>query len=77
MRITSPIKRAKGEVSPEIVEDFFARYEVTAAGIPPENVFNYDESNLTNNPGKSKALFKQGKKYCERVQDYTKSSISG
>jgi hypothetical protein len=33
------------------VNDFFDRFEQTAAGIPPENIWNCDETNLQENPG--------------------------
>lgn len=46
------IKRSRAELSVKIVEDFFTRYAKTAAGIPQENVYNYDETNLRDNPGK-------------------------
>ena len=44
--------------------------------IPPSNLFNFDEANLSDNPGTKKCLFKRGVKYPERVKDSTKASIS-
>jgi hypothetical protein len=40
-------------LSADIVNDFFDRYEHSAAGVHPDNVFNYDETNLRDNPGKN------------------------
>jgi hypothetical protein len=45
------------------VDAFFDQHELTAAGIPPQNVFNYDETNLSDNPGASKANFSRVVKY--------------
>ena len=75
-RTASLIKRARAQLSREIVEDFFTLYSQTADGIPPENIFNYDETNLQDNPGKEKAIFRRGVKYAEKVNDNTKTSIS-
>jgi len=54
----------------------YARYEKTAAGIPACNVYNYDETNLQDNPGASKAIYPRGARHAEQVQDSTKSCIS-
>ncbi len=35
----------------------FDNYKKVAAGVPAENVFNYDETNLQENPGKLKKIF--------------------
>ncbi len=58
------------------MDEFFARYKKTAAGIPPENIWNYDETNLRDNPGAQKAIFKRGIKYAEEVRDHSNTDIS-
>lgn len=52
------------------------RYSVVAEGVGPDRVFNYDETNLSDQPGSSSAIFRKGKKYCETVRDHTKTAIS-
>ena len=76
LRMANNIKRSRARLSSDDVETFFDNFEATVEGIPPENVFNYDETNLTNDQGTKKALFRRGTKYAERVMDATKSSIS-
>ena len=76
VRSANLIKRSRGRLSPNIVNDFFNLFEVTAADVEPTHVFNYDETNLTNNPGAQKAVFKRGQKYAEKIQDATKTSVS-
>ena len=44
--------------------------------IRKENIFNYDETNLSDNPGTKKCIYKRGVKYPERIKDSTKSAIS-
>ncbi len=45
-------------------------------GVPPENIWNYDETNLTDDPGAKKAIFKRGVKYAEQIRNHSKSAIS-
>lgn len=46
-------KLCRAALSVPIVEEFFANYTRVAADVPPENVYNYDETNLRDNPGKN------------------------
>ena len=76
VRRANLIKRARAELSRETVEDFFNNYTQVAYDIPPENIFNYDETNLRDEPKAVKALFRRGIKYAEKVGDSSKSAIS-
>lgn len=44
--------------------------------IPPERIFNYDETNLSDDPGAKRCIFKRGVKYPERVRDSSKACTS-
>lgn len=44
--------------------------------MPPENIWNYDESNLTDDPGYKKILTKHGVKYPENLWNASKASVS-
>ncbi len=46
VRTVGLIKRNGAAVSQEDVNSFFDNYEKVATGVPAENVFNYDETNL-------------------------------
>jgi hypothetical protein len=70
------IKRSRAGVTHEIVNDFFEKFAITAQGVPPQNVFNYDETYLQENPGSIKAIFKRGIKHAEHVKNHSKTSIS-
>lgn len=76
LRKTNLIKRSRASVSVADITEFFVHFEQTAAGIPPENIYNYDETNLRDDPGSKKCLFKKGTKYCERVINSSKSATS-
>ena len=44
--------------------------------VPAENILNYDETNLSDNPGKKKLVFKRGIKYPDVVKNSSKSFTS-
>ena len=44
--------------------------------VPPENIWNYDETNLTDDPGNKRIITKRGSKHPERIINSTKSAIS-
>jgi hypothetical protein len=69
------IKRGWAAVSHEIVNAFFDNFYKVAAGVPPENIHNYDETNLKENLGGKKGIVKRGSKYPEEVGDYSKSAV--
>jgi hypothetical protein len=74
LRKANPIKRSRAMVSRENVAEFFENFKKTAEGVPPENLFNYDETNLRDDPGVKKCVFKKGTKYCETVQNSSKQA---
>ena len=76
VRICQNIKRARAAVSAADVENIFQLYAKVLDGIPASNVYNYDETNLSDDPGQRKFIFKRGVKYSERVMDSTKTAIS-
>jgi hypothetical protein len=45
------IKRGRAALTQEEVNQFFDWYEKVVAGIPLENMFNYEETNLHDNLG--------------------------
>lgn len=46
------IKRSRAEKSPEEFEAYFQNLEKTLQGVSPASILNYDETNLSDNPGK-------------------------
>jgi len=80
LRKCQNIKRSRASVSANEVKEYFSNLKETLENggqpIPAENIFNYDETNLTDDPGTKKCIFKRGVKYPERVKDSTKSATS-
>ena len=75
-RISENVKHVRAKVSPTVLQNYFDNLKETLEGVPPENIINYDETNLTDDPGKKKVVMKRGTKYPERILNATKSSIS-
>nr|CAH7712405.1 unnamed protein product [Callosobruchus chinensis] len=70
------IKRSRASVSRDDIKNYFDHLRTTLQDIPPSNVFNYDETNVQDDPGKKKMLFRRGTKYPERVCNFTKSATT-
>lgn len=76
VRFAANIKRARAEVSEQTISNYINNLEAVVKGIPPENIWNYDETNLSDNPGNKKVLCKRGCKYPENIVNSSKTSFS-
>ena len=55
IRIADNVKPVRFEITVETVNDFFDNIEKTLEGLPPENVFTFDETNFTDDPSRKNA----------------------
>lgn len=76
VRMSKPIKRGRAQLSPDVIRDFFEKVCVVLENVPPENIINYDETNLQNNPGVEASLYKKGVKYAEHVIEHGKDCFT-
>jgi hypothetical protein len=76
LRKTNAIKRSRGAVSREEVYAFFDNFAKAAEDVPPENMFNYDETCFRDDIRLSKCLSRKGVKYVETVINTSKQTIS-
>ena len=63
-RMASNIKRSRAQVNEETVRNFFVEFKNVCEEhdtIAPENIVNYDETNLTDDPGKKWVLVRRGR----------------
>jgi hypothetical protein len=70
------ISRARATVGIDELKAYFDHLESVLQGVPPENILNYDETNLSDDPGSKRMVFRRGVKYPERVMNSTKGCIS-
>lgn len=75
-RLCQNIKRSRAAVSKDVVSEYFELLEKELKDVPPQNILNYDETNLRDDPGRKKVIVRRGCKYPERVMNSSKSSTS-
>lgn len=76
LRFASNIKRKRAEISADVIDEYFNYVENELQNIPPSNIWNYDETNLTDDPGNKRVITKRGVKYPERIINSTKTATS-
>ncbi len=79
MKVRKPtnIKRSWAKVSPATVRAFFERIRPNLEGISGHNIFNYDETCFKDDPETEDTFFGGGCKYYEKIQNHSKTAISG
>lgn len=75
-RLCSNIKRVRAAVNEDTIKTYFDHPKAEIDGIPPHLIYNYDETNLVDDPGKKKVLTKRGTKYLEAIKNSTKAAFS-
>ncbi|XP_046665517.1 jerky protein homolog-like [Homalodisca vitripennis] len=75
-RMCQNIKRSRAKLSPKVINDYFDELKDTVTDVPPDMIINYDETALSDDPGRRKLIFKRGCKYPERVVNKSKSNVS-
>ncbi|GLV38187.1 hypothetical protein CBL_12833 [Carabus blaptoides fortunei] len=75
-RNSENMKRARANLSLETITEYFENLKSVLDGVPPENIINFDETNITDDPGKVKVLVKRGSKHARKILDSSKQSTS-
>lgn len=75
-RLCSNIKRCRAAVDDSIINTYFDNLQSVLEGVPPCAIWNYDETNLVDDPGKKIVLTKRGCKYPEAIKNSTKAAVS-
>lgn len=68
-RVATNIRRKRGKLARTELETYFNNIKKEAEGVPATNIWNYDATNLWDDPGGKKAVMKRETKYPERVMD--------
>ncbi|XP_041985244.1 uncharacterized protein LOC121737649 isoform X2 [Aricia agestis] len=76
LRLSENFNRVRAAVSPEIINQYFDELGLSLDGVPLCNLVNYDETNLSEDPGRRKIICKRGAKYPERMMNHGKGYIS-
>ncbi|XP_072375486.1 uncharacterized protein [Diabrotica undecimpunctata] len=70
------VKRSRTIIDENIINDYFDELQVTLDGVDANLILNYDETNITDDPGKKKVVVRRGCRHPERIIDTSKSSTS-
>lgn len=76
VRASENLKRARASLTVDTLNTYFNELHTSIEGVPPANIINYDESNLTDDPGRQRVIVRRGVKHASRILDFTKSSTS-
>ncbi|CAH2103358.1 unnamed protein product [Euphydryas editha] len=75
-RFAAKIRRARAAITPDILTEYIEYLRKELENVPAANIWNYDETNVTDDPGNKKVIVKRGSKYPELLRNSSKSSIS-
>ena len=75
-RTSKNITYARASTNAEVIDMFFGHLEKELEGVPPQNIWNYDETNLMDDPGSKKVITRRGAKYPEQIQNSSKVNTS-
>ncbi|XP_045778128.1 uncharacterized protein LOC123876045 [Maniola jurtina] len=76
VRSTQNIKKARAEKSLQDFQIYFENLKSCVKDLPATHILNYDETNVSDDPGAVKCIFRRGIKYPERTVNYSKGCIS-
>ena len=75
-RLTDNVKSARVEINADAINEYFDQLGIPMEGINLENCFNYDETNITDNPGAKKVIAHQVRKCIEQKAEHSKQSTN-
>lgn len=76
LRFGENIKRVRAAVSTSVLNEYFDNLDEVVKDVPPGNIFNYDETNFVDDPGKKLVVVRRGTKHPEVIKDTSKTSVS-
>jgi hypothetical protein len=74
--LTSKIRRNRAQVSPDVTNAFIDCLEEELKDVTAQNVWNYEETNLVDDLGRTRCFLRRAIKYAERVVNSSKTSFS-
>lgn len=75
-RIAKNITHSRAANDEGILTKFFDHLEDELKDVPSTNIWNYDETNLVDDPGSIRVITKRGTKYPERIRNSSKACTS-
>ncbi|CAK1601668.1 unnamed protein product [Parnassius mnemosyne] len=76
VRLSENIKRQRAGVTQETLKSYFQELKTTLEDVDPAAIVNFDETNMSDDPGRQKVLVRRGIKHAHKIIDSSKSSTS-
>lgn len=75
-RFADNIKKSRAGITKNDLRQYISFLSKELEGVPPTNIFNFDETNLVDDPGKKKVFARRGTKYLEHIRTTSKAGTS-
>lgn len=75
-KLCQNVKRSRAAINEETINSYFDELALTVKDVDPSMIVNYDETNITDDPGRKKVVVRRGTRHPERIIDFSKSSTS-
>ncbi|XP_022191349.2 uncharacterized protein LOC111049560 isoform X1 [Nilaparvata lugens] len=76
VRFNQNIIRLRAGITEKSIESYINHLHEELDGVPASNVWNYDETHFSDDPGNDRAIYKRGMKYLDRNCNHSKASTS-
>ncbi|KAG8224511.1 hypothetical protein J437_LFUL004994 [Ladona fulva] len=76
IRFENNIKRARAAIDETVITQYVDNMSDLTKDVPPDRIYNYDETCMSDDPGRCKIIFRRGCEYPERVINSTKSTVT-
>ena len=76
LRKACNVSAARAKVNAESLNAYFDELAKELEGIPPSNIFNYDETNISDDPGAQVVVCRRGLRRVDRLMEHSHSSTS-
>ena len=76
VRFASKIRPNRSKLSREELEAYFSHLRVSLDGVDPSQIYNFDETNFTDDPTRKKCIVRRGVQRHERVASFSKQAFS-
>ena len=75
-KLASNISKPRASVGEAMINEYFQNLTLTLHEVPASHLFNFDETNVSDDPGKRKVLFRRGTKYPEKITNHSKAATT-
>lgn len=76
LRIADQVKPCRVDITEDAVNNYFNHLENSLEGVPPSQVYNYDETNMTDDPSRKKCIVRRGLRRVEEKIQHSKQAFS-